>query len=207
MYKLTAKHIVALKVLLHAGNLVAFLLLTQQTLSGQYGAEPLDAITHFTGIAALNLLLICLSISPLAKIAKQGQLLKCRRLAGLYCFYWASLHMLTFVWLNLDFDLALFGQELISRPYLTLGMISWLILLLLALTSTHNIQRKMGKNWQPLHNWVYLALILAPIHFLWSVKSGLVEPYLYLAIALFLLLIRKQKLVTILIKTKGLLRM
>lgn len=195
--KLTAKHIFWLKALAHSLNLAAFIYLASQTLGGRFGADPVEAITDFTGTAALNLLLVTLVVTPVAKWSKQGQLFKCRRLLGLYCFFWASLHMLTFFWLNLGLDFSLFSSEVVKRPYLALGAICWVILLALSLTSTSKIQRMMGANWQRLHNWVYLVLILAPIHFLWSAKSELVEPSVYLALALLLLVARKNKLVSL----------
>ncbi|VDZ76425.1 Membrane protein YedZ [Salmonella bongori] len=90
-------------------------------------------------------------------------------------------------------NLALLGSELILRPYLTLGIISWLVLLALALTSTQFAQRKLGKRWQTLHNAVYLVAILTPIHYLWSVKILSPQPVIYATLALALLALRYRK--------------
>jgi len=90
-------------------------------------------------------------------------------------------------------NLALLGQELVTRPYLTLGIVSWLVLLALALTSTQAAQRKLGRNWQRLHNFVYLVAILAPIHYLWSVKVLSPQPLIYAALASILLAWRYKK--------------
>ena len=116
--------------------------------------------------------------------------MKVRRLVGLYSFFWAVLHVVSYIVLDLNLNWGLLASEIVSRPYLSLGAISWLILMLLALTSFSAIQQKMGKHWQKLHNWVYLAVLLAPIHYYWSVKSGLLEPALYIACSLGLLTLR-----------------
>lgn len=139
-------------------------------MSGWYGinhgglsADPVKDIQHFTGRTALKFLLATLLITPLARYAKQPLLIRTRRLLGLWCFVWATLHLTSYALLELGVNnLTLFGQELITRPYLTLGIVSWLILLALALTSTQAMQRKLGKRWQQLHNFVYLVAILLP---------------------------------------------
>ena len=93
----------------------------------------------------------------------------------------------------MQFDLALFFNEIIDRPYITVGMAALIILFSLAVTSLSSLKRKMAKNWQRLHNGVYLALLLIALHFFWSVKSDIVEPGVYFVIALFLLSQRKEK--------------
>lgn len=99
-------------------------------------------------------------ITPLARYAKQPLLIRTRRLLGLWCFARATLHLTSYALLELGVNnLALLGKELITRPYLTLGIISWVILLVLAFTSTRAMQRKLGKHWQQLHNFVYLVAI------------------------------------------------
>jgi sulfoxide reductase heme-binding subunit YedZ len=115
-------------------------------------------------------------------------LIRVRRLLGLWCFAWATLHLTSYTLLELGINnLALLGSEIINRPYLTLGMVSWAILLALAATSTQAMQRKLGRRWQLLHNFVYLVAILAPIHYLWSVKILSPQPIIYalLAVALW----------------------
>nr|VUD25079.1 Membrane protein YedZ [Salmonella sp. NCTC 7297] len=105
-------------------------------------------------------MLATLLVSPLARYAKQPLLIRTRRLLGLWCFVWATLHLTSYALLELGIhNLALLGSELLSRPYLTLGIISWLVLLALTLTSTQFAQRKLGKRWQTLHNVVYLVAI------------------------------------------------
>ena len=169
--RLTAKQITWLKVILHLAGLLPFIWLFWAASQGYFSADPAKDIQHFTGRMALKFLLASLLISPLARYAKQPLLIRTRRLLGLWCFAWATLHLTSYALLELGINnLALLGSELISRPYLTLGIVSWVILLALTLTSTQYAQRKLGRRWQLLHNFVYLVAILAPIHYLWSVK-------------------------------------
>ncbi|WP_028022639.1 protein-methionine-sulfoxide reductase heme-binding subunit MsrQ [Enterovibrio calviensis] len=190
MKPLTAKHIVWVKALIHGISLLFFANLVWLVLNNKFGADPVDGITHYTGIAALNTLMVTMFISPIARYAKQGLLIRCRRVVGLYSFFWATLHLLTYLALDLTFSFSLLGSEILSRPYLTVGAICWVILFALTVTSTSRIQRKMGAKWQKLHHYVYLALVLAPIHFYWSSKSELIEPSIYFLLAISLLAVR-----------------
>ncbi|WP_318465642.1 protein-methionine-sulfoxide reductase heme-binding subunit MsrQ [Photobacterium leiognathi] len=193
-FKLKPQHITWLKVLIHAISLLFVAILIIQTFNGGFGADPVKGIEHYTGKAALNTLFLTLLISPIARWGKQAALIKVRRMLGLYSFFWTLLHLTIYVSLDLGFNWALIGEEIIQRPYLAIGAVSWVILLLLTLTSTQKIQRKLGTRWQQLHNWVYVALLLSPIHYLWSVKSGITEPVIYLIVACALLYWRKDKL-------------
>lgn len=192
--RITAKQIVWLKVVLHLAGVLPLLWLFWAGSQGYFSADPAKDIQHFTGRMALKFLLGSLLITPLARYAKQPLLIRTRRLLGLWCFAWASLHLVSYSLLELGIsNLALLGQELVTRPYLTLGIISWLVLLALALTSTQAAQRKLGRNWQRLHNFVYLVAILAPIHYLWSVKVLSPPPLIYAALACILLAWRYKK--------------
>ncbi|HIF9058199.1 TPA: protein-methionine-sulfoxide reductase heme-binding subunit MsrQ [Photobacterium damselae] len=190
--RITPKQITIIKSMVHIFSLIFMIYFVLLTLQGGFGADPVKGMEHFTGKAALNMLLLTLLVSPLAKGFRQGLLMKLRRMLGLYSFFWATLHFSIYISLDLGFDFSLLGEEIFKRPYLTIGAVCWVILLLLAATSFQKIQRKMGKKWQTLHYWVYLALILAPIHYYWSVKSGLIEPSLYLVVAVLLLIWRKD---------------
>ncbi|MFE8151026.1 protein-methionine-sulfoxide reductase heme-binding subunit MsrQ [Brenneria goodwinii] len=192
--RLTLQQIKWLKIILH---LAAFLPLPWLILAvdqGWFSADPAKDIQHFTGRMALKLLLASLLIAPLARYGRQPLLIRCRRPIGLWCFAWATLHLVSYSLLELGLNhLTLLGEELIARPYLTLGLVSWLILLALALTSPRIVMRKLGSRWQKLHNFVYLVTILAPIHYLWSVKTLSPQPILYALLALLLLLLRYKK--------------
>ncbi|HIF9378411.1 TPA: protein-methionine-sulfoxide reductase heme-binding subunit MsrQ [Photobacterium damselae] len=190
--RITPKQITIIKSMVHIFSLIFMIYFVLLTLQGGFGADPVKGMEHFTGKAALNMLILTLLVSPLAKGFRQGLLMKLRRILGLYSFFWATLHFAIYISLDLSFDFSLLGEEIFKRPYLTIGAVCWVILLLLAATSFQKIQRKMGKKWQTLHYWVYLALILAPIHYYWSVKSGLIEPSLYFVVAVLLLIWRKD---------------
>ena len=134
-------------------------------------------------------------MSPLTRYLKQPLLIRTRRLLGLWCFAWACLHLTSYYLLELGYDhLRLLGSEIVSRPYLLLGMISWIILFALAITSFQRAQRKLGRRWQTLHNGIYLVAILAPVHYLWSVKVLSPQPWIYALLALALLGWRYNKL-------------
>lgn len=192
--RITAKQIVWIKVLLHLVAFLPFVWLVYATSHGALSADPAKDIQHFTGLMALKLLLATLLVSPLARYAKQPLLIRTRRLLGIWCFAWATLHMVSYYVLELGTNnLGLLGQELVTRPYLTIGIVCWIILFALTLTSTQMAMKRLGSRWQRLHNLLYLVLILAPIHFIWSVKVLSPQPLIYAAIAALLLSFRYNK--------------
>lgn len=195
MVRLSLKQITGLKVLLHLAGFLPLLWLLLSIDQGWFSADPAKDIQHFTGRMALKFLLASLAVTPLARYGRQPLLIRVRRLLGLWCFAWATLHLVSYSLLELGIsNLSLLGSELISRPYLTLGIISWILLLLLAATSFQRAQRTLGKRWQTLHNAVYLVAILAPVHYLWSVKILSPQPWIYALIAAILLAWRYKKL-------------
>lgn len=171
-------HVLALMPLVYLGLVIYY---------DELGGDPVQAVIHFLGKGALNLLLITLMVSPIVKQFKLGLLMSTRRLLGLYCFLYTCLHLLAFAWLDLNLDIELLLQELIKRSYILLGLVSFVILLLMAVTSPNIIRRKMRKSWQTLHNFIYLVAVLTPLHYYLSVKSGWVEPVIYFLIAGYLL--------------------
>jgi len=192
--RLTLKQITGVKVLLHLAAFVPLLWLVLAIDQGWLSADPVKDIQHFTGRMALKLLLATLLVTPLTRVLKQPLLIRTRRLLGLWCFAWATLHLISYATLELGLsNLSLLSTELVSRPYLTLGMISWLVLLALAVTSPQRAQRQLGRRWQTLHNFIYLVAILAPIHYLWSVKILSPQPIIYAVMALILLAWRYKK--------------
>ncbi|MFJ2974744.1 protein-methionine-sulfoxide reductase heme-binding subunit MsrQ [Kluyvera sp. NPDC087067] len=192
--RLSVKQVTWLKVVLHLAGFLPLFWLFWAVSQGQLSADPVKDIQHFTGRMALKFLLATLLISPLARYAKQPLLMRTRRLLGLWCFAWASIHLTSYSVLELGIqNLSLLGQEIVTRPYLLLGLACWLILLALAVTSTQAMQRKLGRRWQLLHNFVYLVAILAPIHYLWSVKIISPQPLIYAGVAIALLLCRYKK--------------
>jgi len=192
---MTSRNIIfILKIFIHISALLPVLNLYYLALLDQLGADPVEAVIHFTGIGALNLLLITLCVSPLAKRLKKGYLLQTRRLLGLYAFTYALLHVVNFLAFEIQFDVALFFSEVIERPYITIGMLAFLLLSTLAITSFDGIKKKMKKKWQTLHNSIYFLIILVVIHFYWSVKSALILPIIYCLLCLIVLILRYQKL-------------
>ncbi len=183
--------VVIVKTLFHLLALLPFIYLLLSVRAGGFSADPAKDIQHFTGLIALKLLMLTLLISPLSRLLKLPLLMRCRRLCGLWCFAWATLHLLSYYFLELGVgNLSLLGEEIARRPYLTLGMISWFFLCLMAITSLSSLRKRLGKRWQMLHNSLYVLAILIPIHYLWSVKALSLQPCLWLACGLILCLLR-----------------
>lgn len=192
--RLNLKQITWLKALIHLAAFLPLIWLVYAVQQGYFSADPAKDIQHFTGRMALKLLLAGLLVTPVARYGRQPLLIRCRRLIGLWCFAWVTLHLLSYAILELGIDnFRLLGSELISRPYLTLGIISWLILLALAVTSTQRAQRRLKNRWQTLHNLIYVVAILAPIHYIWSVKILSPLPLMYALAAAVLLALRYKK--------------
>ncbi|BAJ02367.1 protein-methionine-sulfoxide reductase heme-binding subunit MsrQ [Shewanella violacea] len=188
--RLTSKHLFGLKVVIHLFALWPICYLITSVMSGAAGGDPVQYIIHYTGVGALNTLIVLLTISPLARRFKQGILIQTRRLIGLYVFAYASLHILAFISLDLLFEWSLLFEEILKRPYILVGTLAYLILIALSVTSHKIIKKKMGRSWQKLHNWVYVVAMLVPIHFYWSVKSEIIEPGIYILIVIGLLSLR-----------------
>jgi sulfoxide reductase heme-binding subunit YedZ len=189
--RLTNKHLFWFKAIMHLIALMPIAYLVLLVFADEAGGDPVQYIIHYTGVGALNTLLITLCISPIAKRFKQGALVQTRRLIGLYVFAYATLHLAAFVSLDLLFEWSLFITETVKRPYILVGMVAYLLLLALTVTSFNRIKRKMGKRWQKLHNSIYLIALLVPLHFIWSVKSEIIEPSIYIVVTALLLSLRK----------------
>jgi sulfoxide reductase heme-binding subunit YedZ len=155
--------------------------------SGNLGANPIEAITRFTGSWALIFLLVTLSVTPLRKISGWNDLIKLRRMLGLFAFFYATLHFATFVVLDHFFDFQRILQDIIKRPYVTVGFTGFVLMIPLAITSTAGMIRRLGRRWQQLHRLVYVVAVAGVIHFYWLVKADIRRPVQYGAV-LFLLL-------------------
>ena len=151
------------------------------------GADPVAAITHATGDWALRLLLLTLAMTPLRRLAGQPWPIRFRRLLGLYAFFYACLHLATYLVLDLGGYWAQLFADIAKRPYITVGFTAWLLLLPLAVTSTRGWIRRLGRRWGQLHKAVYAAACLGVLHFLWLVKSDVREPLLYAGVLAVLL--------------------
>ncbi|MBN8430466.1 sulfoxide reductase heme-binding subunit YedZ [Microbulbifer salipaludis] len=176
----------------HLGALLPLLWLFVAINQGRLGGDPVKELIHYLGMGAVRLLLLTLLVSPLAKSLHFGQLNRLRRPLGLWCFAWATLHFLTWLVLDLGLDWSLIGGELVKRTYILLGFSAWLMLLALAITSFPALLKKMGRSWKKLHGLLYIVVLLACWHFWWSVKSGWIEPAVYLGLAIILLAWRRD---------------
>ncbi len=170
--------------------MLPFLLLATNAINNNLGTNPVETITHETGLWALRFLLITLSISPLRYLSQMHWLIKLRRMLGLFTFFYAVLHVLTYIWLDQFFDWMEILVDIPKRPFITIGFVSFLLLLPLALTSTNAMQRRLKKKWQTLHKLVYVIPVLVVVHFMWSLKADYSEPQIYGFLFLVLMLLR-----------------
>jgi len=154
-------------------------------------ANPIEFITHATGDWTLRFLCMTLAITPLRKIFRQPNLIRFRRMLGLFAFFYGCLHFTTYIWLDKFFDLAEMGKDVAKRPYITLGFTAFVLLIPLAITSTASwIRRLGGRRWQLLHRLIYVSAVAGVIHYYWLVKSAVLRPLIYAVIVAVLLLWR-----------------
>ena len=214
---MSARAVVWVKVVVHAACLLPFLYLLEKYRDGSLAllADPVNFITHFTGDWALWLLLVCLAITPVRRLhARVSWLVRLRRMIGLYAFFYATLHLLTYVLLFSGYDMnaAIEGvraghllepwhqlmqiwpsmvDDLEKRKFIQVGLLAWVILFALAATSPQRVLRWMGgKNWQRLHWLIYVAGTAAVVHYWWLVKAGVRTPWKVTAVLAVLLAAR-----------------
>ena len=181
------KTITYLKPVVFAAAALPAAVLAWHFYTGNLTANPVDYITDQTGTWALALLVISLCVTPLRRVTGWNPVIRLRRMLGLFSFFYAVLHMLTWVVLLNVFDVAEMVKDVAKRPFITIGMAVFVILLALAATSNQFAIRRLGRRWQSLHRLVYVAAIGAVIHFWWLVKSDITEPRRW-AVALAVLL-------------------
>jgi sulfoxide reductase heme-binding subunit YedZ len=185
------RKIVLLRIAVWIAGLSPLGRLIYKGLTGGLGANPIEFITLSTGTWTLVFLLATLSVTPLRKLAGQAWLIQIRRLVGLFAFFYASLHFMTYIWLDKFFDLQDMIKDVMKRRFITAGFLAFTLLVPLALTSTTwAIRRLGGKNWQRLHRLIYVSAVAAVIHFWWKVKADVRDPAIYAAILGGLLLLR-----------------
>ncbi len=153
-----------------------------QLFGASLGADPVKKLEHECGKTALNFLLLTLSVTPVRTLTGLPQLLRLRRMLGLFVFFYAVVHFTVYLVLDLELNLALVGADIVKRPYITIGFTALLLLVPLALTSTNGMMRRLGRRWQSLHRLIYLIAALAVWHFYWQVKRDVREPLLYIGI-------------------------
>jgi sulfoxide reductase heme-binding subunit YedZ len=154
------------------------------------GADPVKELEHECGKTALNFLLLTLAVTPVRNILGLPQLLRLRRMLGLFAFSYAVVHFTVYLVLDLELNWSTLGADIAKRPYITIGFTALLLLIPLAATSTNGMMRRLGKRWTSLHRLVYVIAILGVWHFYWQVKRDVREPLLYAGILAVLLLYR-----------------
>jgi sulfoxide reductase heme-binding subunit YedZ len=179
-----------LRILTHVGALTPLVWLIWDYWTDQLTVNPIQDITFRTGKPALILLVLSLACTPVNTLFGFRQVIPLRKPLGLYAFMYVCLHFLIFVGLDYGFDPALLYEAIFEKKYALVGFATFLILLPLAITSTKGWMKRLGKNWKRLHRWVYLAGLLAVVHYVWLVKSDIREPLIYGGIVVLLLLAR-----------------
>lgn len=190
----TKRFIAWLKPPLFLVCLAPALALTWRAFHQDLGPNPIETITHATGDWTIRFLLITLSITPLRSITGRTELIRFRRMLGLFAFFYGTLHLFTYLWLDQFFNLPSIAKDIVKRPFITAGMTGFAAMAPLALTSTAGwIRRLGGKNWQRLHRLIYLSASAGVVHYYWLVKSDVRLPVLYGCLLALLLIWRVWK--------------
>ena len=176
------------KLVIFVNSLVPLALLLWDWYHKQVGANPLEFVTRTTGMLTLVFLLISLAVTPLRKITGANWLVKFRRMLGLYAFFYGFLHLLTYVWFDRGFNLKGVPADIVKRPFITIGMTAFFLMVPLAITSTNKMVKRLGgKRWSRLHRLVYLAGAAGVLHYWLLVKSDVRLPVTFAFILALLL--------------------
>jgi len=178
------------KPVVHLLCLAPLLFLIWSAFADELGANPVEKLTHESGLWTLRLLLVTLALSPLRQWTGTAAWIRFRRMVGLYAYFYCCCHFAIWFIADHSLDLGDMLEDVIKRPYITLGFSAFVLLLPLAITSNQAMMRRLGRNWKALHQLVYAILLLAVLHFLWLVKADYLEPTIYAIIAVVLLLHR-----------------
>lgn len=180
-----------IKPLIFVAALVPLGLLVSDAVADALGPNPVEAIRLRTGDWTLRFLLITLAVTPVRRLSGWNALIRVRRMLGLFAFFYACLHLITYLWLDQGFYWSGIVEDVVERPYITIGVASFLLLVPLAATSTNGMVRRLGgKRWRRLHRLVYPAAFAGVFHYLWLVKADTREPLIYLAVLVGLMLLR-----------------
>jgi sulfoxide reductase heme-binding subunit YedZ len=174
------KSLAGFKAVLFALCLMPFARLVFFAFTDRLGANPIEFVLRSLGTWTLTLLLVTLSITPLRRLTGWNSLIRVRRMLGLFVFFYACLHFLTYAGVDQSFDLPAILADIVKRPYITVGFTCFVLLIPLAATSTNAMQRRLGgKRWQQLHRLVYFIAAGGVVHYLWLVKKDITQPVLY----------------------------
>lgn len=174
----------------HGLALAPFAVLVISAWREKLGADPQEVLLHELGIYSLWFLLATLAVTPVRVMFRYPIIIRYRRMLGLYFFFYLSCHFLVYCWFFLGWDFRWLAEEVAERPYITLGLLAWLLAIPLAITSNRIMQVKLGRRWKSLHQLVYVIAVLGISHFIWQSKADLNRPLTYLLILLLLLAIR-----------------
>ena len=177
----------SIKPVLFVVLLIPIVLETYWFFTDALGANPIEAITRNTGEWALRILLLTLVVSPLRRITGWNELIKYRRMIGLFAFFYVCMHLSLYITLDKFFDFSEIIDDVIKRPFITAGFSAFLLLIPLAVTSTNKMVERLQHRWVQLHKLVYIVSILAVLHFWWMVKIDTREPAIYAVILAALL--------------------
>ena len=169
---------------------IPFIIITYKIFLNKLGPEPIKEITHHTGEWTLLFLIFTLAMSPLKQITNMNIWISVRRMLGLFAFFYASLHMLTYIGLDYRFDMNEISKDILTKRFIFVGFAAWLLLVPLALTSSKKMMSVLKQYWKKLHRLIYLIALLGVTHFIWLVKKDVTEPLIYLLIILCLLAFR-----------------
>lgn len=169
-----------------AGSLPMLVLLFN-IINERLGSNPIEAVHIFLGDWALRFLCVTLAITPIQKVTKWKGMSEYRQMFGLFAFFYATLHFLGYVFLDQAGEWQLIVTDIQESPYIWFGLIAYLIIVALALTSPNVIKKRMGKNWKKLHRFIYYAAAAAVIHYFWQLKGNLLQPLFYLTLIALLL--------------------
>jgi sulfoxide reductase heme-binding subunit YedZ len=186
-----ALRVTSLKPLLVVAALGPLAYLAWGAVNGGLGANPIEAITRETGTWTLRFLVLTLAVTPLRRLTGWNEAITFRRMLGLFAFFYGTLHLLTYVWLDQFFDLASMVKDVAKRPFITAGATAFLLMVPLAVTSTAGMIRRMGgRAWRRLHRLAYVSAVVGVLHYWWLVKLDTTRPRNYAVIVAALLGIR-----------------
>jgi methionine sulfoxide reductase heme-binding subunit len=180
----------AVKASILVAGLLPAVWLVAAAFTDNLGANPIEFITHETGTFALAFLIVTLAVTPVRRLSGWNEIIRVRRMLGLFAFFYAVLHLLTWAVLDQFFDAPAMLEDIVERPFITVGMTAFLCMVPLAATSTAAMIRRLGRRWQVLHRLTYVAAIAAIVHFWWLVKADLTEPRRWAAVLTLLLGLR-----------------
>ena len=180
-----------LKPLVFAAAVIPLAYLSQGAWRGTLGANPIEAITRSTGVWTLRFMIITLAVTPARRLTGWNEIVRLRRMLGLFAFFYGSLHLMTYVWLDQFFDWAAMVKDVYKRPFITAGFSAYVLLVPLALTSTAGMIRRLGgRAWRRLHRLAYATAALGVVHYWWLVKLDTRPPRNYGILLASLLLVR-----------------